>query len=86
MIDTSNDSNGTPAHKAVEASRYEALTVLLASGTDPHERCFGHTLLTHALGVEGDGRLPASLISRNSVCRRSSEAIGDHELRNVEQK
>ncbi|MGW2082359.1 ankyrin repeat domain-containing protein [Streptomyces sp. NPDC001939] len=57
MTDTSNDSNWTPAHKAVEASDYEALTVLLASGTDPNERCFGHTLLTHALDVEGDGHL-----------------------------
>ncbi|MDX3455662.1 ankyrin repeat domain-containing protein [Streptomyces sp. ME02-8801-2C] len=57
MTDTSDDSNWTPAHKAVEASDYETLTVLLASGTDPNERCFGHTLLTHALDVEGDGHL-----------------------------
>ncbi|MEU1517676.1 ankyrin repeat domain-containing protein [Streptomyces sp. NPDC005811] len=57
MTDTSDDSNWTPAHKAVEASDYEALTVHLSSGTDPNERCFGHTLLTHALDVEGDGHL-----------------------------
>lgn len=47
----------TPAHKAVEGSNYEALTVLLDSGTDPNEMCFGHTLLTHAIDVEGDGHL-----------------------------
>ncbi|MFJ2240998.1 ankyrin repeat domain-containing protein [Streptomyces sp. NPDC087859] len=57
MTDTSCDSNWTPAHQAVEASDYETLTVLLASGTDPNERCFGHTLLTHALDLEGDGHL-----------------------------
>ncbi|MET9452906.1 ankyrin repeat domain-containing protein [Streptomyces cinerochromogenes] len=55
--DTSDESQWTPAHKAVETSDYEALTVLLASGTDPNERCFGHTLLTHALDVEGDSHL-----------------------------
>ncbi|WP_306419855.1 ankyrin repeat domain-containing protein [Streptomyces capoamus] len=55
--DTSDESQWTPAHEAVETSDYEALTVLLASGTDPNERCFGHTLLTHALDVEGDSHL-----------------------------
>ncbi|MFI6874960.1 ankyrin repeat domain-containing protein [Streptomyces sp. NPDC050400] len=52
-----DDSNGTPAHRAVERSDYETLTFHLASGTDPNERCWGLTLLTHALDVEGDGHL-----------------------------
>ncbi|MFE1861317.1 ankyrin repeat domain-containing protein [Streptomyces anandii] len=47
----------TPAHKAVEGSDYEALTLLLDSGVDPNEMCFGHTLLTHAIDVEGDGHV-----------------------------
>ncbi|MFJ4278391.1 ankyrin repeat domain-containing protein [Streptomyces massasporeus] len=47
----------TPAHKAVEGGDYEALSRLLDSGVDPDERCFGHTLLTHAIDVEGDGQV-----------------------------
>jgi ankyrin repeat protein len=47
----------TPVHQAVEMSDYEALTVLLDAGADPNELCFGHTLLTHAIDVEGDGHL-----------------------------
>ncbi|MES9524147.1 ankyrin repeat domain-containing protein [Streptomyces capoamus] len=47
----------TPAHTAVESSDYEALAMLLDSGTDPNEMCFGHTLLTHAIDVEGDSHL-----------------------------
>lgn len=50
-----DDASWTPAHKAVETSDYEQLTVLLAAGADPNERCFGHTLLTHALDLEIDG-------------------------------
>ncbi|KOV97507.1 hypothetical protein ADK65_25585 [Streptomyces sp. NRRL B-1140] len=38
-------------------SDYETLTVLLDAGADPDELCFGHTLLTHAIDVEGDGHL-----------------------------
>ncbi|MEV0206282.1 ankyrin repeat domain-containing protein [Streptomyces sp. NPDC050788] len=57
MSDASDDSNWTPAHLAVEGSDYEALTILLASGTDPNERCFGRTLLSHAIDLEGDGHL-----------------------------
>ncbi|MGW0673251.1 ankyrin repeat domain-containing protein [Streptomyces sp. NPDC002746] len=41
----------------MEVSDYEALTVLLDAGTDPNEVCFGHTLLTHAVEVEGDSHL-----------------------------
>lgn len=47
----------TPAHKAVQGSDYEALAMLLDSGVDPNEMCFGHTLLTHAIDLEGDGHL-----------------------------
>jgi hypothetical protein len=47
----------TPVHEAVELGEYEALTVLLNAGADPDEACFGHTLLTHAIEVEGDGHL-----------------------------
>ncbi|MFI6808940.1 ankyrin repeat domain-containing protein [Streptomyces luteogriseus] len=47
----------TPAHKAVEGSDYETLSRLLDSGVDPNEMCFGHTLLTHAIDVEGDGQV-----------------------------
>lgn len=47
----------TPVHKAVEGGDYEGLTIMLDAGADPNEMCFGHTLLTHALDVEGDGHL-----------------------------
>jgi ankyrin repeat protein len=47
----------TPAHRAVEMSDYENLSMLLDSGADPDEVCFGHTLLTHAIDVEGDSHL-----------------------------
>ncbi|MFD3504450.1 ankyrin repeat domain-containing protein [Streptomyces sp. NPDC058678] len=47
----------TPVHEAVEMSEYEALTVLLDAGADPNEICFGHTLLTHAIEIEGDSHL-----------------------------
>ncbi|MFF9457270.1 ankyrin repeat domain-containing protein [Streptomyces flaveolus] len=47
----------TPVHRAVEMSDYETLTALLDSGADPDEVCFGHTLLTHAIDLEGDGHL-----------------------------
>ncbi len=43
----------TPAHQAVEINEYETLSILLDSGADPDEVCFGHTLLTHAIGLEG---------------------------------
>ncbi|WP_406173214.1 ankyrin repeat domain-containing protein [Streptomyces canus] len=36
---------------------HEGLTILLDAGADPNERCFGHTLLTHAIDLEGDGHL-----------------------------
>jgi ankyrin repeat protein len=52
-----NGDEWTPAHKAVEGSDYEALSMALDSGVDPNEVCFGHTLLTHAIDVEGDGHL-----------------------------
>ncbi|MFF4234119.1 ankyrin repeat domain-containing protein [Streptomyces sp. NPDC001820] len=47
----------TPVHEAVEMSEYEVLTALLDAGADPNELCFGHTLLTHSIDVEGDGHL-----------------------------
>ncbi|MFD8421015.1 ankyrin repeat domain-containing protein [Streptomyces sp. NPDC059466] len=47
----------TPVHRAVEVGDYEALTVLLDAGADPDEMCFGLTLLTHAIDVEGDSHL-----------------------------
>ncbi|MFI9604835.1 ankyrin repeat domain-containing protein [Streptomyces sp. NPDC052043] len=47
----------TPVHQAVEMSDYEVLTTLLDSGADPNEVCFGHTLLTHSIDIEGDGHL-----------------------------
>ncbi|MEU3735302.1 ankyrin repeat domain-containing protein [Streptomyces sp. NPDC033538] len=47
----------TPVHRAVEMSDYETLTVLLDAGADPDEVCFGHTLLTHAIDLEGDGHV-----------------------------
>ncbi|MFE2321826.1 ankyrin repeat domain-containing protein [Streptomyces sp. NPDC059441] len=47
----------TPVHAAVEMSEYEVLTALLDAGADPNELCFGHTLLTHSIDVEGDGHL-----------------------------
>lgn len=47
----------TPVHTAVEMSEYEVLTALLDAGADPNELCFGHTLLTHSIDVEGDGHL-----------------------------
>ncbi|WP_318023172.1 ankyrin repeat domain-containing protein [Streptomyces sp. ICN988] len=47
----------TPVHRAVEMSDYETLTALLDSGADPSEVCFGDTLLTHAIGLEGDGHV-----------------------------
>ncbi|MFJ3213121.1 ankyrin repeat domain-containing protein [Streptomyces flaveolus] len=50
----------TPAHRAVEMDDYETLTALLDSGADPDEVCFGHTLLTHAIDLEGDGHVQAN--------------------------
>ncbi|MFI1760277.1 ankyrin repeat domain-containing protein [Streptomyces sp. NPDC020571] len=50
----------TPVHRAVEMSDYETLTVLLDSGADPDEVCFGHTLLTHAIDLEGQGHVQAN--------------------------
>ncbi len=47
----------TSAHKAVEGSNYETLAMLLDSGADPDEMCFGHTLLTHAIDLEGDSHV-----------------------------
>ncbi|MGV9547913.1 ankyrin repeat domain-containing protein [Streptomyces ardesiacus] len=47
----------TPVHRAVEMSDYETLAVLLDAGADPDEVCFGHTLLTHAIDLEGDGHV-----------------------------
>jgi ankyrin repeat protein len=47
----------TPVHKAVEMSDHETLSMLLASGADPDEVCFGHTLLTHAIDLDGDGHV-----------------------------
>ncbi|MCF2125569.1 ankyrin repeat domain-containing protein [Strepomyces sp. STD 3.1] len=47
----------TPLHKAIEASQYEQIAILLGSGEDPNEVCFGHTALTHAIDLEGDGHL-----------------------------
>ncbi|OII69941.1 MULTISPECIES: ankyrin repeat domain-containing protein [unclassified Streptomyces] len=47
----------TPAHQAVEQEDAETLARLLADGADPDERCFGATLLLHAIDVEGDGSL-----------------------------
>ncbi|MEU9757580.1 ankyrin repeat domain-containing protein [Streptomyces althioticus] len=44
-------------HRAVEMSDYETLTALLDSGADPNEVCFGDTLLTHVIGLEGDGHV-----------------------------
>ncbi|MFE2336193.1 ankyrin repeat domain-containing protein [Streptomyces coelicoflavus] len=49
----------TPVHRAVEMSDYETLAVLLDAGADPGEVCFGHTLLTHAIDLEGDGHVQA---------------------------
>lgn len=51
----------TPAHKAVETSNYETLSMLLDSGADPDEVCFGHTLLAYGgprgnAGRSGAGR------------------------------
>ncbi|MCO6010545.1 ankyrin repeat domain-containing protein [Actinoallomurus purpureus] len=54
------DDEWTPVHKSVEASDYEELTMFLDSGVDPNEMCFGHTLLTHAIDVEGDGHLQSN--------------------------
>ncbi|MFB8077467.1 ankyrin repeat domain-containing protein [Streptomyces sp. NPDC056013] len=48
----------------------ETLTVLLDSGADPDEVCFGHTLLTHAIGLEGDGH-----VQRNYALNTASTAI-----------
>ncbi|MFI5797384.1 ankyrin repeat domain-containing protein [Streptomyces sp. NPDC051677] len=53
----SDGDEWSPAHKAVEGSNYEALAIFLDAGADPNEMCFGHTLLTHAIDVEGDGHL-----------------------------
>ncbi|MFD5451366.1 ankyrin repeat domain-containing protein [Streptomyces sp. NPDC003470] len=50
----------TPAHKAVEMDDYETLAVLLDAGADPDEVCFGHTLLTHAIDLEGQGHVQAN--------------------------
>jgi ankyrin repeat protein len=50
----------TPVHRAVEMSDYETLAVLLDAGADPDEVCFGHTLLTHAIDVEGQGHVQAN--------------------------
>ncbi|MFE1591077.1 hypothetical protein ACFW6Q_36005, partial [Streptomyces sp. NPDC058737] len=47
----------TPAHEAVEMSEYETLARLLDAGVDPDEVCFGLTLLTHAIGLEGDAHV-----------------------------
>ncbi|MFJ8150335.1 ankyrin repeat domain-containing protein [Streptomyces sp. NPDC096048] len=47
----------TPAHRTVEMSDYEVLSILLDSGADPDEVCFGETLLTHAIGLEGDAHV-----------------------------
>ncbi|MFD9437144.1 ankyrin repeat domain-containing protein [Streptomyces sp. NPDC060002] len=50
----------TPVHQAVEMSEYETLAALLDAGADPNEMCFGHTLLTHAIELEGDSHLQSS--------------------------
>ncbi len=47
----------TPVHQAVEMSEWETLTALLDAGADPNEMCFGFTLLTHAIELEGDSHL-----------------------------
>ncbi|MFE6814556.1 ankyrin repeat domain-containing protein [Streptomyces sp. NPDC057677] len=60
----------TPAHRAVAMSDYETLTALLDSGADPDEVCFGHTLLTHAIGLEGDRH-----VQRNYALNTASTAI-----------
>ena len=52
-----DDEEWTSAHKAVEGSDYETLARILDSGSDPNEMCFGHTLLTHAIDLEGDGNV-----------------------------
>jgi ankyrin repeat protein len=47
----------TPVHQAVEMGDFEALATFLDAGADPNEMCFGLTLLTHAIDLEGDGHL-----------------------------
>ncbi|WP_256341790.1 ankyrin repeat domain-containing protein [Streptomyces sp. TLI_105] len=47
----------TPAHQAVESSDHATLTRLLDEGADVNEVCFGMTLLTHAIELEGDSAL-----------------------------
>ncbi|MDX3322439.1 ankyrin repeat domain-containing protein [Streptomyces sp. ME03-5684b] len=41
----------------MEINGYETLSMLPDSGADPDEVCFGHTLLTHAIDLEGDGHV-----------------------------
>ncbi|MFD9244548.1 ankyrin repeat domain-containing protein [Streptomyces sp. NPDC059556] len=60
----------TPVHRAVEMSDYETLTALLDSGADPDDVCLGHTLLTHAIGLEGDGH-----VQTNYALNTASTAI-----------
>lgn len=48
-----------PAHEAVEMTDCETLSILLDLGADPDEVCFGHTLLTHAIDLEGQGHVQA---------------------------
>ncbi|WP_326771415.1 hypothetical protein [Streptomyces sp. NBC_01445] len=47
----------SPVHQAVEMNEYEELAVLLGSGADPNEICFGMALLAHAIDLEGDSNL-----------------------------
>ncbi|MFJ1975235.1 ankyrin repeat domain-containing protein [Streptomyces sp. NPDC087903] len=47
----------TPVHQAVEMGDFEALAVFMDAGADPNEMCFGLTLLTHAIDLEGDSHL-----------------------------
>ncbi|MGV9292361.1 ankyrin repeat domain-containing protein [Streptomyces sp. NPDC003719] len=54
------EESWTPVHRAVEMSDYETLTVVLDAGADPDEVCFGHTLLTHAIDLEGQGHVQAN--------------------------
>lgn len=60
----------TPVHRAVAMPDYETLTGLLDSGADPDEVCFGLTLLTHAIGLEGDGH-----VQTNYALNTASTAI-----------
>ena len=57
----------SPLHQAVETNDYEELAALLDAGADPNGKCFGITLLAHAIEIEGDSHLQSGYRLHSAV-------------------